>query len=154
MAALRTPFDPHRPPPRAHEGDRPVVPAPFPFTLHGTFSIAIEPGAIYTYTSVPSAHPGAAAWLEASAAAGGCAAMPPMAPGDMWPPEAPFPLPYYDVSSVWAITPHLGLGRAARLTTKHTHTPPPSLALTVLSPHRTLRATPTTRCRPNSSTTT
>ena len=34
--------------------------------------------------------------MEASAAAGGCTAAPALAPGDMWPPEAPFPLPYHD----------------------------------------------------------
>jgi len=68
-----------------------------PVAADGTFTVTIEPGAIYTFTSVASAHPGAAAWLAASAAAGGCVAAPAaLAPGALAPPEAPFPLPYFD----------------------------------------------------------
>lgn len=67
-----------------------------PVAADGTFSLTIEPNAIYTYTTVASAHPGGAAWLENSAASGGCVAAPVLETGDMWPPESPFPLPYYD----------------------------------------------------------
>ena len=69
-----------------------------PVAADGTFAVSIEAGAIYTYTSIGSAHPGAAAWLAASSAAGGCTAPPPpTAQGPLWLPEVPFPLPHYDV---------------------------------------------------------
>jgi hypothetical protein len=67
-----------------------------PVAVDGTFIVTISPGEIFTYTSIVSAHPGAAAWLAASEAAGGCVVAPPLSPGDLWPPEAPFPLPYRD----------------------------------------------------------
>jgi hypothetical protein len=106
----------------------------------GTFSIAIESGAIYTYTSVESAHPGAAAWLAKSAAAGGCVAAPELAADDLWPPESPFPLPYYEaraLRSLGALPPPLAASIG----------PNPCAARTAPLPRRTLRATPTTRCR-------
>jgi hypothetical protein len=63
----------------------------------GTFSISVEPGAIYTYTSIASSHPGAEAWLARSVAAGGCGPAPrTLPPGVAVPPEDPFPLPHYD----------------------------------------------------------
>lgn len=67
-----------------------------PVAADGTFSVTIAPGEIFTFTSIASGHPGAAGWLVASEAAGGCVAAPPLPPGDLWPPEAPFPLPYRD----------------------------------------------------------
>ena len=67
-----------------------------PVGADGTFTVSISPGEIFTYTSVESAHPGAAAWLAQSEAAGGCVAAPMLQPGDKWPAEAPFPLPYRD----------------------------------------------------------
>ena len=89
-----------------------------PVAADGTFSVTIEPGAIYTYTSVASAHPGAAAWLAASAGAGGCTAPPPpTAQGPLWLPEAPFPLPHYDVRRA---TPRRAAAGASLLRA-HTH---------------------------------
>lgn len=62
----------------------------------GTFSATVEAGAIYTFTSVASAHPGAAAWLAESAAAGSCAPSGSDADAAVSVPDAPFPLPWHD----------------------------------------------------------
>jgi hypothetical protein len=67
-----------------------------PVGVDGTFTVSISPGEIFTYTTVESAHPGAAAWLAKSEADGGCVAAPSLQPTDKWPAEAPFPLPYRD----------------------------------------------------------
>ncbi len=55
----------------------------------GTFTVSIEPGAVYTYTTVPTTHPGAAAFMAALQPA-----PVPLAAGDDGPTDAPFPLPY------------------------------------------------------------
>ena len=58
----------------------------------GSFSLSIEPGAVWTLTTVASAHPGARALLAELRAAGGVE----LHPGDAPPADAPFPLPYAD----------------------------------------------------------
>ena len=61
----------------------------------GTFSVSIEPSAIYTFTTVASAHPGGAAFVAELERRGG-ALLDPLLGDPSGPADAPFPLPFAD----------------------------------------------------------
>jgi len=69
--------------------------APALVAADGTFSVSIEPSAIYTFTTVESAHPGGAAFVAELERRGG-ALLDPLATDAAGPLDAPFPLPFAD----------------------------------------------------------
>ena len=69
--------------------------APVAVAADGTFTVTIEPSAIWTFTTVASAHPGGAAFVAELARRGG-ALLDPLSDDPAGPQDAPFPLPFAD----------------------------------------------------------